>query len=180
MAKDASEVRVGFTGGAYCAPAGTTVPTNATTPIPAAFDDVGFLHEDGITIGINADNQDLKAWQGGAIVRKVQTSHDVTFNFKMMQTNDTTLKLFWADKTATATQVKITGAQSDHYAWTIEVIDGDDVIRIVLPDAQITERGEITIKNDEAIVYDVTLTAYPDANDVKGTIYLDSGAAGGE
>ena len=55
----------------------------------------------------------------------------------------------------------------------LEVRDGAKTVRIVLPDAQITERGEVTYKTDEAVAYDVTITAYPDKNGVKAYIYLD-------
>lgn len=177
MALDAKNVRVAVTGAALVAPLGTTAPTNSTTAVAATFKDVGYISEDGVTQSISTDVSDIKAWQNGDVVRKVQTSHDYTLQFSMIETTDTTLKLYYADSTATAGAVKVTGAQSAHNVWVLDVKDGDDTIRIVLPDAQITERGEVTFKNDEAVGYDITLTAYPDTSGVKAYIYLDDGGA---
>lgn len=178
MALNASNVMVGVTGAAYNAPLGTTVPTDADTAVAAAFLDTGYIHEDGVTQSIETDVTDIKAWQNGDVVRKIQTQHDYTLNFKMIETTGQTLKLYYADPTATATAVKVTGAQSPHSAWVLEVRDGEKTVRIVLPDAQITERGEVTYKTDEAVAYDITITAYPDANGVKAYLYLDDGTSG--
>ena len=175
MALDAKNVRVAVTGAALVAPLGTPTPTDATTAIAVPFKDVGYIGEDGVTQSISTDVSDIKAWQNGDVVRKVQTSHDFTLQFSMIETTDTTLKLFYADSTVTAGVVKVTGAQSSHNAWVLDVKDGKHTTRVVLPDAQITERGEVTYKNDEAAAYDITLTAYPDASGVKAYIYMDDG-----
>jgi hypothetical protein len=49
--------------------------------------------------------------------------------------------------------------------------DGSDLIRIVVPDGQVVERGDVVYKNDTPIGYQVTVTAYPDASGVKAYIY---------
>jgi hypothetical protein len=56
-------------------------------------------------------------------------------------------------------------------------VDGDVDIRIVIPDGQVTERGDVTYANGEAIGYDVTVTAYPDDSGVKAYIYRDETAS---
>ena len=176
MSLTAENVRVAVTGAALVAPLGTTIPTDATTAPGSTFNDTGYIHEDGVTQAIGTEMSDIKAWQNGDVVRKIQTAHDLTFQFTMIETTVTTLKIYYADKTATATAVKVTAAQSEHNAWVLEVNDGDNTIRVVLPDAQVTERGDITYKTDEAIGYNITLTAYADSDGVKAYIYLDDGA----
>ena len=175
MAKNAQNVRVGTTGAVTFAPMGTALPTGAVTALPAAHVDVGYLGPDGVTQSIETDVTDIKAWQNGDTVRKVQTSHDVTFQLVMLETTAQSLKIYYADKTATAKAVKVTGAPSPRNVVVIDVLDEKNTIRIVLPDAQVTERGEIVYQNEEATGYDITMTAYPDSNGVKAYIYLDDG-----
>lgn len=166
----ASNVLVGTTGGVHIAPEGTTLPTNTTTALNAAFDEVGYISDDGVTQSISEDITDLKAWQNGDVVRKIQTSHDLTYQFTMIETSDVTLEAYYGNYAAGA--VQITGTQLDHHAWVLEVEDGDDDIRIVIPDGQITERGDIVYQNGDAIGYPVTITAFPDDSGVKAYLYV--------
>ena len=82
----AENVRVGVTGAVYFAPAGTAVPTSVSGVLNAAFVDVGYIGEDGVSESISADTNDIKAWQNGDVVRRVQTSHDYTVSFTMLRT----------------------------------------------------------------------------------------------
>lgn len=172
MATNASNVRVGVTGAAYHAPLGTTVPTDAKTAPAATFKEVGYISEDGVVQSISTDTSDIKAWQNGDIVRKVQTSHDITFQFSMLETTKDSTGLYYADPDASDTKVTVTGKQSVHEAWVLDVKDGKDNVRIVIPDGQVTERGDITWSGSDAIMYDVTISAFP-VNGVKATIYHD-------
>ena len=172
MALNASNVRVGVTGAIYKAPLKTAAPANATAAIDARFKDLGYISEDGVTQTIDSDKSEIKAWQNGDIVRTIQTSHNVSFQFTLIETSEEVLKLYYADPNATATAVKVTGAQSAHDSYVLDVLDGDKTIRIVIPDGQVTERGEITYKTDEAIGYQVTVTASPDATGAKAYLYL--------
>ena len=174
MATTAANVRVGVTGGAFHAPAATALPTNSTTALAAGYLEVGYISEDGITQSISSDVTDIKAWQNGDVVRKVQTSHDLTYQFTMIETSAESLKVYYADADASLTAVEVTGGQSPREVWVLEVADGVNDIRIVLPDAQVTERGDVSYKNDEAIAYPVTITAYPDSSGVKAYIYMDA------
>ena len=172
MVNNAQNVRVATTGAVSFAPIGTALPLDAVAALAATFKDVGYIGPDGVTQAIEADVTDIKAWQNGDTVRKVQTSHDVTFQLVMLETNALSLKIYYADANATASAVKVTGAQSLHNVVVIDVIDEKRSIRIVLPDAQVTERGEIVYQNEEATGYDITMTAYPDSSGVKAYIYL--------
>lgn len=170
MTLTADNVRVAVTGAVYVADTGTDLPASASENRDAAFADVGYISEDGITQAISEDIGDIKAWQNGDVVRKVQTRHDVTYAFSMIETSATTLATFYGNYTSGT--VEVTGEQLDHKSWIIDVIDGDDEIRIVIPDGQITERGDVSWKNDEAVAYNVTITAFPDQDGVKAYIYL--------
>ncbi|MBQ1570801.1 MAG: phage tail protein, partial [Clostridiales bacterium] len=50
-------------------------------------------------------------------------------------------------------------------SWVIDMILRNGVAkRIVIPDAQISEVGDIVYKDDEAIGYEITIDAMPDAS----------------
>jgi len=184
MALDATKVRAGVTGAVYVAPDDTTLPTDATTALPAAHEDVGFIHEDGVTETQDTDSNDIRAWQNGAIVRKIQTSHDLMYSFTMIETSEVTLREYYGNWTAGAAgppetddTVKIDGKELPHRVWVLSVIDGDHNLRVVIPDGQITERGDITYANGDAVGREVTITCYPDAEEVKAYIYMAEVAA---
>jgi hypothetical protein len=176
MATTADLVRVGVTGGVYTAPEGTAIPTTVEGALDGAFAEVGYVSEDGLTQSIGADITDIKAWQNGDVVRKIQTSHDLTFAFTMIETSSVTLEAYYGNYTAGT--VEITGDQLPHGPWVLSVIDGDAVIRIVIPDGQVTERGDISYVNGDAVGYPVTISCFPDVSGVKAYMYLDADAQG--
>ena len=169
MALVADNVRVAVTGGVYVGAIGTAIPANATAPVDVKLKDLGYISEDGVTQSIDSDTSEIKAWQNGDVVRVIQTSHKVTFQFTLIETNEEVLKLFYADAAANGSLVKMTGAQSPHQTFVLDVLDGKKVLRIVIPDGQVTERGEVTYKNGG---YQVTVTAYPDSQGVKAYKHL--------
>lgn len=176
MALDATKVRIGSTGGLYVAPTGTTLPTTAVATKDAAFDDFGYLSEDGITMSIGRDITDLKAWQNSTVVRKVQTSHDVTLQMTAIELNAVSLANYFGNYTALAdgANFNITADALDHAAWILDVIDGDVKMRFVIPDGQITEQGDLSITGGgDAMGLPFTLTAFPDNTGVKVYGYID-------
>jgi hypothetical protein len=172
MALDSDLVRVAVTGGVYVdLTSAGTLPTTLLGTIPVEFDEVGYLNEDGITQSIAQDVTDIQAWQNGDIVRRVQTSHDVTYQFSMLETNPVVLETYYGNYAAGV--VEINGASLPRAQWVFDVFDGEAKIRLVIPKGQITERGDTQYVNGAALVYPVTITAYPDENGVKAYLYHD-------
>lgn len=169
MALVADNVFVAGTGGVYVGAKGTTGPTSATASIPSGFTTVGFLHDDGITFNPNEEVKDIKAFQNALIVRKVVTRDEYEFEFTMLETNATTVGLFFKD--AAFTGGAITAGNRDHRAFILDAVDGDKMSRWVLPDAEVTKRGNVTWKNDDAALYKVTITAYPSSAGSPGFFY---------
>lgn len=167
-----ANVRVATTGAIYVAPTGTTLPTTPTGALNAAFlaHNVGYISEDGISMGVSEDITDIKAWQNASVVRKIQTGHDVTFHFTMLETASDPLSLYFGNFAGSAVTVSATTLA--HNCYVIQIEDGDDDIRIVIPDGQVTERGDLTFANGDAIKYEVTLTAFPDGSGNKAYIYM--------
>ncbi|MEU5160459.1 hypothetical protein AB0G74_12720 [Streptomyces sp. NPDC020875] len=165
MALNANAVRVAITGAAYVAPAKTVMPTDSTTNWPAAAVDIGWISDDGITESNSAESSEIKGWQGGQTVRKVISSSEMTFSFTCIETSKTVLELYHkGSKVVTATgkhALAIKAPGPDRRAYGFDVIDGTSHIRVVIPDGEVTETGDITYKGDEAVAYEITVTAYP-------------------
>jgi hypothetical protein len=150
-----------------------TLPTDATSTIPVDFDAVGYLSDSGVTITQNADTQDIFAWQNGDNVRTIQTTHDLTFAFEMLESNDVTYEVFFGNVAVDGgnTTVEITGAQPGRLQWVIQAYDENQVLRVVIPHGQVTEKGDVQLLNTNATMFPVTITAYPDDEGVKAYLY---------
>lgn len=166
---DSSKVEVAVTGAVYLAPLDSTLPTDSATALDEAFKNVGYLGEDGITETPEEDSTEIQAWQNGDIVRTVMTSHKIQYGFTMIETNEVSLEAYYGNYDGG--NVQITGDQLPRQCMVIETIDDDKVRRRVVPVAQVTERGEVSLTNDDATGYEVTVTGYPDGSGVKSYIY---------
>ena len=163
MAVDAENVVVGVTGAIYVADVGTTLPTTASATLAVGFAELGYVGEEDVqenpaTTSVN----NIKAWQNGVVVRKVQTEHDTTYVFTLIETNADVLDTFYGNHEDGL--VEINAAIMPKKAWVIDVLDDESVIRHVIPNAQITQRGTVSYVNGGAASYPVTITAYEDPN----------------
>ncbi|MFG3036857.1 phage tail protein [Streptomyces sp. NPDC048330] len=155
------------------APPKATLPTDSESTWNATFTDIGWISDDGITESNSADSSEIKGWQGGQTVRKVISSSEMTFSFTAIETSKTVLELYHKGSKVVTTSGKsvlaVKAPGPDRRTFGFDVIDGDSHIRIVIPDGEVTETGDITYKGDEAIAYELTITAYPGSD---GTVAL--------
>ena len=72
-------------GGAFFhAPLGTDLPTDAKTALDAAFKNLGYISEDGLTESTSIDTNTVKAW-GGDVVMVNQTGKTTTFSLTLIE-----------------------------------------------------------------------------------------------
>lgn len=166
MSGTAANVLVGADGGVSGAPLETDLPTTAEDVLDVAFADLGFISDDGLTEAIGRSTSKIKNWKGDT-VREVMTEHTLTYTFTMIETNDDTEAAFYGGDPADG----ISATQGLRQSWVFDVFDGDITIRVVVPDGQVTDTGDVNYKNDQAIAYKVTVTAYPDTGGKKAYHY---------
>lgn len=157
-------------GAIYRAPIGTALPTDAKSALDTAFKGMGYLSEDGLTNSNSPDTDSVKAW-GGDTVLTVQKGKDDTFEGTFIETmNVEVLKMVYGDKNVTGTlsagiTVKANADEAESYSYVIDMIlKGNVLKRIVLPSAKVSEVGDITYSDSDAVGYDTTLSASPDGS----------------
>jgi hypothetical protein len=157
-------------GAIYHAAAGSTLPTDASAALDAAFVQLGYVSDDGLTNTNAPDSDNVQAW-GGDIVKTLLKSKEDTFKFTLIESlNVEVLKAIYGDdnvsgsiSTSTGITVKANSAVNDSSAWVVEmVLNGDILKRVVIPNAMLSDLGDVTYKDDEAIGYEATITALPD------------------
>jgi len=172
------------TGGILAGPLGGTLPTDATTAVDSAYVPHGYVGEDGLSMTTNRATERIRAW-GGSTVRIVQTEHDVTFAFTLLETNETTAKAVFGDHNVTVTpatttkgnllDIVVNADTLPNKEWIFEMKDGDKRVRVVVPNGQITEVGDTQFVHSNATGWQVTLEAFEDENGNKVYLYSDDG-----
>lgn len=173
------------TGGALIGPLGTALPTDTTVALNAAFKGAGYIGEDGVTETVGRSTDKIRAW-GGDTVKVVQSEFSVTYQFSFIEAlNADALKAAYGDTNVTTTAatvstgtlqaVKLNSLTLPHKSYVFEIRDGNAKIRIVVPDGQITEIGDVTYNDSDVVAYQVTVEAFPDASGNNAYKYSDDG-----
>lgn len=161
------------------APLVTSIYDQATgelSALPEGYKPVGWVDgDDGITWGRETDVSEVIGHGSAYPVRSDITKDTTTVQAKFLETNATTLGLYYNQADVGATWDSATGQVVIDQALTPPKINyrfvaigrdgaGADAIYVVrhLPCAAISEYGEQTWNNEDATGFDVTLTAEPD------------------
>ena len=171
----AENIYVGAGGRVYSAPTGSTLPTDATTAPDGAFTDMGHISEDGVSETNDKSTSSIRNWYGD-VVREATTEQNYRISVEFMETKAAVLQAYYGDVDATDTAFEIKSDQGVRKAWIIDAVDGIKTRRLVIPDGQVTDTGDITSATEDAVVYPVTITCYPDGSGVKAYGYVDDGS----
>ena len=157
-------------GAVYRAAKGTSAPTDAVTALASAFKALGYCSEDGLTNSNSPSTTDIKAW-GGDIVLNIQEEKTDTFQTTLIEVlNEDVLKAVYGSSNvsgalATGLTVKANATEPEEGVWAIDmVLNSNTVKRIVIPHGKISEIGDISYTDSDAIGYEITITALPDSS----------------
>ncbi len=167
MAQTASNVTAAkpASGGAvYRGALTATLPTSTAAQL-TGFTALGYCSQDGLTNNNSGTSDNMKAW-GGDTVLTYQTEKEDTFTFTLLEAlSPDVLKTIYGESNVTGTlaegiSVSAKANEPTAYAWVFDMITRDNSAkRIVVPNAKITEIGEITYSDSDAVSYQITLTA---------------------
>ncbi|WP_277679224.1 hypothetical protein [Gracilibacillus dipsosauri] len=172
-------------GAVYSAPLGSTLPVDAATELDAAFKSLGYISEDGLTNANTPESEIIKAW-GGDTVASVQTGKEDSFTYTLIEaTNIDVLKEIYGQDNVTGTletgiTIKANSKELEEHCLVIDMIlKGGNLKRIVIPSGKVSEIGEISYADADAIGYETTIQAIPDEEGNTHYEYIQKPTAGG-
>jgi hypothetical protein len=180
---DPAQVQVGTSNGPglYLAPVGTAPPADTKTAWATPWEILGYISDDGPTVGQSTDTNEIVPWQSMVPLRTVVTKRAVTLQFILWQLNEQTLALYFdADVPVPGVggdiSMDVLSAGTQHlYAVGIDSMDGPQALRIIFPRAGLTDAGDMQIKRGEAVPLDCKLSAF-DAGGILAHVLLGASA----
>ncbi len=164
MPLNSAETVVAGTGEVRVAPVGTAAPVDPTVAWGAAWLELGYTNEDGVTVNREFDMEEKAAWQSFYPIRRIVTGRGFTVAFNLYQWNETSVPLAFGGGTITT----IAGPPA-HYKYTppsAEVLDeralgvqwqdGTKVYRLIIPRGMVTEAGETNLTRTDTSVLPIT------------------------
>ena len=160
-------------GAIYKAATSATGPTDARTALGTGWSSAcGYLSEAGITLNINRSTTTIKDW-GLNVVRVATTDFGTQITGELLQMDGDGAKFLFGDSNVTVTaatttkpetvKVSIGPSLPDISSFCFNMKDGDQRVRLALPNAQPTIDGELTFKANEPISWSVSLDCGADS-----------------
>lgn len=181
MPNNSSYVGVGkpkVGGAVYIAPIGTSAPTDATTALDGAFELLGYISEDGVTIEEERDSEEIVAW-GGDTVYTSQTSYTETFTFTPIEVNPVVARAEYGDDNVEVAEghmtIKHSSAEVPEKMVVIETIPNSDTVdRFFVPRAKLTEKGEQALTDSDPMGRECSFTALPDDSGITSYEFISN------
>ena len=154
----------------YRAPLGTTLPTNATTPLNALFVDHGWLGEEGITVMTERDVQKHYAF-GSDLVKTTQGSYAESLQLSLLETDPDVLETVFGPGLTLGTdgagnrtiKVEHRSKQLPRSAFVVQTVDGNKTRRLVVQEGAVVDVGEIVYVHNDLLKYTITVDCYKPA-----------------
>ena len=136
------------TGGVLVAPLGTTLPTDATTPLDPAFTTLGRVSDGGVDRTEDRPNTEVNDW-GGDLIAILQDKYGITLKFKLLQLMNADVQSAAHGKDnvtvprrrsskGTLISSKLNAQLLDYGSWVIDAYYMQMSMRLVVPYGRIT------------------------------------------
>ncbi|QIS16579.1 hypothetical protein [Nocardia arthritidis] len=178
---------IAVTGGVLVAPVSAKLPAGVSDALdPKIFVPLGYVSEDGIESKGERKIEQVKDWNAD-IIANLQTEHSTRFGLTLYAVwdNDVLKEVFGAEQVSVPTPptttngnlitVKETGAVLKPRMWVFDMKNDTKKLRIVLPNAQISQVAERKFVSKELAGFTITVEAFKDGQGVKAYRYFDDG-----
>lgn len=172
------------TGAVAVADVGVTPPTDARTALGSAWDDGGYVDENGISLAVTRNTTPIRDWSK-SVVRNLLTEYNGAVNCNFLQADEFSAKRMFGDDNVTVTaasqshgtQMKVAiGSQLPPIkAFCFSMKDGDARVRVFIPRGQFTDVNQIDFKPDAGNVIGGTIATYDDGTGHSIYVMYDDG-----
>lgn len=157
MASLHSKPVVGAGGGVYTAPPGTPEPATLS-PIPAAYKNLGFIDDDGVSYQLPEDeSEDMNVWQLAYPWDIVTVSQTSSVSFNLAQWTQLALQFVYSGGTFAAGTGSVPDAftppaltaLSESVVLVTLITSAGNTVALWIPRGKVTEREEMNINRSE-------------------------------
>lgn len=166
MARDVNAIVVGGDGDVWVAAVGTAAPADESAAPAAGWEKLGWIQEDGVTFRDQEDDTEVPAWQSFYALRRLIESKSAEAEFTLRQIDKSTIVVAMRGgsvSTVSAGHYKFTPPQPSagifSRAFLIDVIDGTDKYRFVIPKATVQEGVETQFQRTAPADLPLTISA---------------------
>lgn len=165
MPVDSSKIKIAGSGAIWYAPAGSTLPSDSTTALDAAFVNVGYIDDGGFELSQDLKTKEVAAWQTAEVVRMITTGLTRSVKFTGIETNKTSVQLAWGGATVVAGSqgaysLTLPASQTtQEFVLVLDWNDGTTSQRIVIKRATFKSLPSVKFSRLDRIGYDMTIQA---------------------
>ena len=177
---DATKVAVlegKVTGAIFVAPTTVPLPTDAVTPLPKEYKCIGFTSEDGVVISEDSSNNELRAWEGRAIVRNQKTEYKEQVTYTPIECNEEVARATWGDGMVSVDDngnltIKHHGQTMEPVHSVIEAVPYANAVARYCAKTQLAERGDQTANGEDNGGRELTFDCLANKEGVTMTEYI--------
>lgn len=167
----------------FAAPIGTPLPSRYDVTIDdldPAFDNLGYISEDGITNAIESDSENYPDMNGDT-VETASSSYTETYVFSLLEQKKAALAQEYGLDNVTDEDGQIVARHNSspkaHMVYVLLLLLKDGRRQVsVIADGQVTEVGEKQYNSTNLVMREITMTAYPNPDWDNDTVrdYIES------
>jgi hypothetical protein len=177
ITRAADLAQVGANGGGWVADLGTAAPAGPLTQPASPWLPIGAISDDGLVQGFDEESQEYTPWGYTSPFRTQITKSLRTFKLTAWETARTTVQSLQyripivdlAPSSGLTSFAETASPTPDRRAFWFIVLDGDISRGFYIPEGEISDRADVTHKQDQMAGFEWTITAYPD--EAGNTVY---------